>query len=119
LHLGYGLQDPPTLITKLRCFKSNNKVINFQSYPCDSTWLYTNATNLGDNQLSIVPNPTSDYIQILEIEKDLPFELYNMQGEKVNSGISKNGKIHILDKGVFILKVKFENRYFINRILRF
>lgn len=118
LHLGYGLQDPERLVTKLRCFKSINKVINFQSYPCDSTWQYTNTTNLGDNQLSIVPNPTSDYIQVLGIESDVPYELYNIHGQKKSSGISINGKIIIPDSGVFILKIKLAGGYSIHRILR-
>ena len=118
LHLGYGLQDPVRLVTKLRCFKSINKVINFQSYPCDSTWQYTNTTNLGDNQLSIVPNPTSDYVQVLGIESDLPYELYNIHGQKKSSGISSQGKILIPDSGVFILKIKLAGGYSIHRILR-
>jgi len=118
LYLGKGFFDPSTLITKLRCFKSDTIEYNFQNFPCDSTWFTTNTTNLDDNQLSIVPNPTSDYIQILGIESDLPYELYNIHGQKKSSGVSINGKIIIPDSGVFILKIKLAGGYSIHRILR-
>ena len=118
LYLGKGFFDPSTLITKLRCFKSDTIEYNFQNFPCDSTWFTTNTTNLDDNELSIVPNPTSDYIQILGIESDLAYELYNIHGQKISSGISINGKIIIPDSGVFILKIKLAGGYSIHRILR-
>lgn len=118
LYLGKGFFDPSTLITKLRCFKSDTIEYNFQNYPCDSTWFTTNTTNLDDNQLSIVPNPTSDYIQILGIESDLPYELYNIHGQKKSSGVSINGKIIIPDSGVFILKIKLAGANSIHRILK-
>lgn len=118
LYLGKGFFDPSTLITKLRCFKSDTIEYNFQNYPCDSTWFTTNTTNLDDNELIIVPNPTSDYIQVLGIESDLPYELYNIHGQKKSIGVSINGKIIIPDSGVFILKIKLAGGYSIHRILR-
>lgn len=118
LYLGKGFFDPSTLITKLRCFKSDAVEYNFQNYPCDSTWFTTNTTNLDDNQLTIIPNPTSDYIQVRGIESDLPYGLYNIHGQKISSGISNKGKIHIPDSGVFILKIKLTGGYSIHRILR-
>ena len=118
LYLGKGFFDPLTLITKLRCFKSDTIEYNFQNYPCDSTWFTTNTTNLDVNQLRIVPNPTSDYIQVLGIEGDVLYELYNIHGQRKSSGISINGKIIIPDSGVFILKIKLAGGYSIHRILR-
>ncbi|MCC7027245.1 MAG: T9SS type A sorting domain-containing protein [Saprospiraceae bacterium] len=118
LYLGKGFFDPSTLITKLRCFKSDTIEYNFQNYPCDSIWFTTNTTNLDDNELIIVPNPTSDYIQVLGIESDLPYELYNIHGQKKSSGVSINGKIIIPDSGVFILKIKLAGGYSIHRILK-
>lgn len=118
LYLGKGFFDPSTLITKLRCFKSDAVEYNFQNYPCDSTWFTTNTTNLDDNELIIVPNPTSDYIQVLGIESDLPYELYNIHGQKKSSGVSINGKIIIPDNGVFILKIKLTGGNSIHRILK-
>lgn len=118
LYLGKGFFDPSTLITKLRCFKSDTIACNFQNYPCDSIWFTTNTTNLDDNELIIVPNPTSDYVQVLGIESDLPYELYNIHGQKKSSGVSINGKIIIPDSGVFILKIKLTGGNSIHRILR-
>ncbi len=118
LVLGHDLSSGPLRITKLRCFKSDTIEYNFQNYPCDSIWFTTNTTNLDDNELIIVPNPTSDYIQVLGIESDLPYELYNIHGQKKSSGVSINGKIIIPDSGVFILKIKLAGGYSIHRILR-
>ncbi|MBK9719096.1 MAG: T9SS type A sorting domain-containing protein [Saprospiraceae bacterium] len=102
----------------MRCFKSDSVEYNFQNYPCDRTWFTTNITNLDDNELNIVPNPTSDYVQVLGIESDLPYELYNIHGQKKSIGVSINGKILISDSGVFILKIKLAGGYSIHRILR-
>ncbi len=118
LVLGHDLSSGPLRITKLRCFKSDTIEYNFQNYPCDSTWFTTNTTNLDDNELIIVPNPTSDYIQVLGIESDLPYELYNIHGQKKSSGVSINGKIIIPDNGVFILKIKLTGGNSIHRILK-
>ena len=118
LVLGHDLSSGPLRITKLRCFKSDTIEYNFQNYPCDSIWFTTNTTNLDDNELIIVPNPTSDYIQVLGIESDLPYELYNIHGQKKSSGVSINGKIIIPDNGVFILKIKLTGGNSIHRILK-
>jgi len=118
LHLGYGLQDPPKLITKIRCFKSSNRIINFQLYPCDSSWLATNTINFDGNQLIIAPNPTSDFVHVLGNESDLTYELYNTNGKIILSGTAIDHKIQIPFSGVFILKLMVKDQYCVKKIVR-
>ncbi|MBK8151603.1 MAG: hypothetical protein IPK61_00085 [Saprospiraceae bacterium] len=121
LYLGKGFFDPRNLVTKLRCFETGNKVINFQSYPCDSTWLTTETKNLNHNSIQIFPNPTNNYISISGLDKDVPFELLNMQGEIIEKAMTKENKIHLFSSGAFILKLFVGGQYICkknNKILR-
>ncbi|MEP7197165.1 MAG: T9SS type A sorting domain-containing protein [Saprospiraceae bacterium] len=118
LHLGYGLLDPPTLITKLRCFNSNSKEINFQLYPCDSTWLFTNTMDFKDRDIVISPNPTYCNLRIYGIDFDVPYTLFNLQGKCILKGNSNDGEIEIPFSGIFILKIKLSDEYYIKKISR-
>ena len=119
LYLGKGFFDPRNLVTKLRCFETGNKVINFQSYPCDSTWLTTETKNLNHNSIQIFPNPTNNYISISGLDKDVPFELLNMQGEIIEKAMTKENKIHLFSSGAFILKLFVGGQYICKKIIKY
>lgn len=121
LELSDVLWDSPYSVDKLRCFKSNSISYNFQYYPCDSIW-YTrgsiNTFGTEQNQITINPNPTSDLIHISGTEKDLAFILYDLQGKKISSGMTINREISIPFSGVFILKIKLDYGYSMNKVVR-
>ena len=58
--------------------------------------------------LTIFPNPSSDFIEIFGLTKTERYKIYNIIGVLVNSGnVSKNDKINIqhLRKGIYFLKL--------------
>lgn len=64
------------------------------------------------NNLSISPNPTTDFIQISGLSKSEKYKIHNILGEEVNNGtISNNEKIQIqnLSNGLYFVKFKEGN----------
>jgi hypothetical protein len=67
---------------------------------------------LNSNNLSIYPNPSTDFIQISGLTKADDYKIYNVIGAEVNNGIiSDNEKINIqyLTNGLYFLKFKEGN----------
>lgn len=109
----------PLSITKLRCFNSDTIAYNFQKYPCDSTWFTTETNNLNHNSIQIFPNPTNNYISISGLDKDVPFELLNMQGQIIEKAMTKENKIHLFSSGAFILKLFVGGQYICKKIIKY
>ena len=77
---------------------------NFINYEALST-----QENELEDSLKIFPNPVSSYIQIENQNKKLDFEIYNIVGEKILSGVLRIGEkvnINRLQSGQYILKTK-------------
>lgn len=65
-----------------------------------------NANN--ESVLSIFPNPSSDYIQISNLNKTEDFKIYSVMGKKITEGqIANQEKIDIINlpKGIYLIKV--------------
>jgi len=60
--------------------------------------------------VKLFPNPTSDVIH-MEFEKPVSrIELFDIQGRKINTDIGPtNLNLSILESGIYILKIRFEN----------
>jgi len=117
LPLGYGFCDFLRSIGQLRCFKNDSVSYNFVGYACDSIWFSLPTTNLQDISQIIYPNPTSGLIRITDLDLDVPYELYNDQGMKVQSAVSKNGQIRINQPGIFILRLLLKSKWVTRRIV--
>jgi hypothetical protein len=117
LRLGYGICDFLRDLGQLRCFENDSVSYNFVGYACDSTWLSLSSTNLQDINQIVYPNPTSGIIQIRDLESDVPFELYNIQGTKIKTGISENQSIHIEQPGIFLLRLLVNAKWITRRIV--
>jgi hypothetical protein len=62
------------------------------------------------NDLSIFPNPSTDFIQISGLTKAENYKVYNVLGEEVNNGIiSDNEKINVINLTNGLYFLKFEN----------
>lgn len=118
LYLGYGLWDPNTVVTQLRCFKSDQIEYNFQNYPCDSSWLISGLNNVQSNDLRVYPNPTLGTLKIDWPGSDLSYTLYNVHGQQLTEGAVINGEIAIPFIGVSILKLKLNEMYVFKKIIR-
>ena len=69
----------------------------------------------------IFPNPTKDNVLFIKSNLNYSYEIFNIQGVKVKSGV-KSGKISKLDnlnfnKGVYFIKVSSNNFYFTKKII--
>lgn len=118
LHLGYGLIELRDIVSDLRCFKTENKTINFQSYPCDSTWYVTSTSEIGKDELIVHPNPTYDQVYIDELEYDILYDLIDLQGNLLVRDRTKMGKISLEKPGLFILKLYLPNQIVLKRIVK-
>jgi hypothetical protein len=71
-------------------------------------------TTEGNKPIEIYPNPSSDFIQISNLNSNEKYAIYNSVGQKVRSGIvSKNDKIDIQNLTNGFYYIKLENGYFI------
>lgn len=71
---------------------------------------YLGNVELNETQFSIYPNPTTDKVFVNSKEKVESIVAISLSGQKV--AVAFNGEIDLsnLPKGIYILKIKFENR---------
>jgi len=121
LPLGYDVCDFNTHITTLRCFENDSVEYHFVDYPCDSTWfsikLSDGKVNPEDHSPIVYPNPTSGIIHISDVETELPYEIYDLQGIRIHSDISWNGEIRIDHEGMFVLKIFQISKWIVCKII--
>jgi len=87
---------------------------------------YTNTlTNPTSNfkYFTILPNPFQSEIKIInsDYEKSISFEIFDLNGRMVNSGISSLNKSIKLDKiinGIYFIKIIFDSRVETHRIIK-
>lgn len=91
---------------------ARNSLINNFGWTINDSGL--DCSTLGINneslqELKLTPNPSIDYITILNLNTDTNYVIYNVLGKKVNSGKLKPGsKIQILklEEGIYFLKLE-------------
>lgn len=118
LDLGCGLCDPTVRVTKLRCFENEDVSYNFLGYPCDSTFVATNTQNIRVGELQLFPNPTTGIIRIKGINEMLThYQIFNINGQLIQEGKLNNQSIFIDHPGVYILKFKQEDYWYVEKIV--
>lgn len=117
IKFGYGFCDFSRGIGILRCFENDSVNYNFVGYACDSTWLSLSTTDHKNISQIVYPNPTSGLIHITDLESDVPYELYNIQGIKLKTGSSINHSIHIEQPGIFLLRLLVNAKWITRRIV--
>lgn len=78
-----------------------------QSY--SNNLLSVNNSSIKDEVISVTPNPTGDFVQILGLKSTEKFYVFDILGKEIKSGvISDNEKINLQDvtSGVYFLKVE-------------
>lgn len=63
--------------------------------------------NVKPTSLQVYPNPTSEYLNFIEIAADSPYVIYNMAGQVVLKGNLNNDQVDVsqLSPGVYIISV--------------
>ena len=65
-----------------------------------------------NNGITLYPNPANDILSIKGLESDYTFEIFNLQGAIVQTGITKNSNLNIgqLNAGLYV--VRFDGKSF-------
>ena len=87
--------------------------VMLDAFTWDAAALSTNAIE-HKNALQLLPNPSTDFIEISGLSKTNQFKIYNTLGKEVSSGvISANEKIDVgdLTPGLYILKLGSERTF--------
>ena len=79
--------------------------------------------NLEEKYFRISPNPFQTEIKIInpDYDNDILYEIYDLNGRLVKSGnssVNKSIKIDNIMNGIYIIKIKFDNRVENHRIIK-
>lgn len=102
---------------ELQCFLENDEVLytNSNELGC----YYTSTDELVINQIALSPNPTQyDFVYINGIQGPFSYEVYNMHGQLIKSGMSENGQVEGLEHGLNLIYLHSDNAKRVLRALR-
>lgn len=116
--LGCGLCDPFVNITQIRCFTNDTISYQFVPYPCDTTFVVTSVAELSERNITIYPNPTSGLINIGGLDREAEYELYSVDGKRIQSGLTTNQSLFIKTPGLYLLKVKVDDFWMVKKVVR-
>ena len=116
--LGCGLCDPPRRISQIRCFTNDTISYQFVPYPCDTIFVTTNVTYLPERNLTVYPNPTSGLINIGGLDGEAAYELYSVDGKRMQNGQTNNQSLFIETLGLYLLKIKVDDQWIVKKVVR-
>lgn len=88
---------------------AGSKILIDNASIVDKSTLSSNEFIIESNKISVYPNPSNDYIQVLGFKEKEKYEIYNFLGKRILNGYSQeNQKIDIrnLTNGMYILKTE-------------
>ena len=112
---GQGFAEALTFNVASVQFNYDNQMITKGSTVTKDTGILA-VNDTAKNVMRIYPNPVKDQLSIEGISKDEKYEIYSVDGKKVNNGTLSNGKsinVNALPKGVYLLKIADKNLKFI------
>lgn len=96
-------------------------VLNSVIYNIKDIMGYKNNTLLFNESIVIYPNPSSGNftIEVSDFAKNLPFEIFDIMGQKIKQGIitSCSQSIHFDKKGTYLVKFKESGKLHTKRII--
>jgi len=111
----YGLYEGGPM--GLRCYVDPENDLHLVSYPCDTTRVTSNTTDIGsDIRISVFPNPGKDYINILIATNthNYSFGLFDQLGRLVRQMPVQTGMSFIetagLNPGLYTWVISHENK---------
>ena len=112
---GQGFAEALTFNVASVQFNYDNQMITKGSTVTKDTGILA-VNDTAKNVMRIYPNPVKDQLSIEGISKDEKYEIYSVDGKRVNNGTLSNGKsinVNALPKGVYLLKIADKNLKFI------
>ncbi|KEY19983.1 M1 family aminopeptidase [Kaistella antarctica] len=112
---GQGFAEALTFNVASVQFNYDNQMITKGSTVTKDTGILA-VNDTAKNEMRIYPNPVKDQLSIEGISKDEKYEIYSVDGKRVNKGTISNGNtinVNALPKGVYLLKIADKNLKFI------
>lgn len=104
----------------LRCYEDS--VIGYYNtglyYSCDTSYTVGIDENITDYQLKISPNPTSSQLQVSASKKIQQIELLDIKGSSLLKTNEHTLSLDHYSKGIYLLKVYFNDKVFTQKILK-
>lgn len=94
--------------------------------PIDYCWTTLAVDTNSKNELKIVPNPVvGDFLNFVDYknvgsENNQPFEIVNMLGQKITSGIIENDSVSITDlnKGIYFIEIAEADKTIVEKFVK-
>lgn len=90
-------------------------------YTIENATLGINNPNASANAIKIYPNPASDLLNIFATENNFEIEkteIYTITGQKVLESNKKTISVSSLSPGIYIVKVKANNNYYTQKLVK-
>lgn len=115
----YNCTELANYVYNLRCFENNSISYNFVDYPCDSTYVISSTKNIGlSDRLSLYPNPTEGIVHMSQLPADGYFEIFNINGNLVQTGVTRSSILQLQETGLNIIRVKVEDDWSYHRVVK-
>ena len=88
---------------------TGSKILIDNASIIDKSTLSTNEYLSDSNKISVYPNPSNDYIELLGFNEKEEYEIYNLLGKRILKGyLQEHEKIDVrnLTNGIYLLKTK-------------
>lgn len=92
----------------------NYRLSAINSSYCDSLNAIIDSPNTVSD-VSIFPNPSSGIIYISGPENPIQYEIYNLNGMKIQNGVCRTWEILIENPGIYLLNVFLKNKWEIKK----
>lgn len=85
---------------------------------CVDCNIFTLSPGNYSNHFKIYPNPTNGKIRIVPAKNIQSLEIFNIQGKLVDERTNDFEEIILRDNGIFIFKIKSNDKIFINKVVK-
>lgn len=103
----------------LRCFANDSVSYNFVDYPCDSTYVITSTREPRvHTDFFLYPNPTQGIVHISDLSTDAYYEIYSLNGNLIETGVTDSGNLQLQEAGVNIIRIKIEDTWRYHRVMK-
>jgi hypothetical protein len=113
VYLAFGLEQIANEDTR-------NEIMD-RTYRWFEGWIGTGCEVFDENQISVFPNPASDFLRIIGIEGDYKYTVTDITGKIVKSGttcISENISISELKSGLYFIVINTGNQNYLNKFTK-
>lgn len=80
--------------------------------------MVTDVDDVAYDELIIYPNPSTGELFIDELDNDIEYQIFSIDGKLLSEGITEKGYLYIKQRGVMILRLRFDEGWMFKKIIR-